>query len=123
MGGLITTIDLTLDPDELESLDQQGSVAERIVGEALNWPGVYRAKGHFGSVVLRVGRRELGHLHGGAVADVPVAPPLGDQVVKEGPALEREPGWVSVPLETEEGIQQALALLRANYERRRAREA
>jgi hypothetical protein len=151
-GGLITTIDLTLDPDKLEDPDdkgdarrpvlphrreadgelslllsyvrgRQGSVAERIISEALSWPGVYRARGHVGSVVLRVGRRELGHLHGDAVADVPLAPNLQDQLVKDGVGLERDSGWVTVPLETEEGVQQALALLRGNYERGKPRDA
>ncbi len=143
-AGLITTIDLILDPDKLEGFDDtedarppeprghgaasestllsylrgtQGSVAERIISEALTWPGVCRAKGQFGSVVLSVARIELGHLHGDAVADVPVPPELQAQLVKDGVALLRDPGWVTIPLETEEGVQQALALLRGNYER------
>jgi len=149
-GGLITTIDLTLDPDKLEDPDhkedarwpdpphgheadselslllsyvrrRKGSVAERIISEALGWPGVYRARGHFGSVVLRVGGRELGHLHGDAVADVPVPLRLRHQVVKDGVApdhqLRHDSGWVTVPLETDESVHQALALLRSNYER------
>jgi len=74
-------------------------------------------------VVLRLGRRELGHLHGDAVADVPLSPKQRDQNVNAGPALERrhDPGWVTVPLETEEGVRHALALLRGNYERGQAR--
>jgi luciferase-like monooxygenase len=111
-AGLITTIDLTLDPEKLQGSEagelallsyvraRQGSAAERIISEALSWPGVSRAKGQFGSVVLRFGQRELGHLHGDAVADVPLPP-----------------GWVTVPLETEEGARRALVLLRGNYER------
>jgi RNA polymerase sigma-70 factor (ECF subfamily) len=152
-GGLITTIDLTLDPDMLDGVDhtadarrpepppgygvagglrlpsyirgRQGSVGERIISEALSWPGVSRTKGQFGSVVLRVGRRELGHLHGDAVADVPLALELQDQLVEDRMALEHQrrhdPRWVTVPLETEEGVQQALALLRDNYEREQAK--
>ena len=53
-AGLISTIDLTLDPGKLEDPDpeltllgylraRQGSAAERIITEALNWPGVHRA--------------------------------------------------------------------------------
>jgi hypothetical protein len=115
IGGQITTIDLRLDPDKLEGLDDaddapdpgptyvhgahselnllssilggQGPVAERIISEALSWPGVYREKGQFGSVVLRVGQRELGHLHGDAVVDVPLPPELQAQLVKDGVAL------------------------------------
>jgi hypothetical protein len=82
---------------------------------------VYRASGHFGSVVLRVGQRELGHLHGDAVADVPLPPKLQAQLLKDGAApehlLRHDSGWVTVPLDTEEGVQQALVLLRSNYDR------
>jgi len=140
-GGLIITIDLTVDPDKLESVDhtsppehgpaeelsvlrfvraRQGSVAERIIGEALSWQGVDRARGEFGAVVLRLGARELGHLHGDAVADVPLPPGLVDQLVHGGTAeyeCQHDSGWVAIQLETEEGVQQALALLRGNYER------
>jgi Family of unknown function (DUF5519) len=143
--GLITTIDVTLDPDKLggsahtpgdpphdhgaqgESglLDffrtREGAGADRIISEALSWPGVDSATGEFGSVVFRVGRRELGHLHGDAVADLPLAPELQDHLVEDSVALGQQrphdPGWVTVPLGTEDGVQRALALLRANYER------
>jgi RNA polymerase sigma factor (sigma-70 family) len=150
--GLITTIDFTLDPDKLEGLDhaddarrtdpphgdeaanepsllsylraRQGSVAERIITQALSWPGVYRETGQLGAVALRIGQRELGHLHGDAVADVPLAPTLQDQLVKDGVLqdheLGRDSGWVTVPLESEEGVQKALGLLRVNYQRARA---
>jgi SnoaL-like domain/Family of unknown function (DUF5519) len=108
-GGLITTIDFTLDPDTDEPgllnhlRARQGSVGERIISEALSWPGVRRETGDFGSVVLRLGPWELGHLHGDAVADVPIA--------------DDDSGWVAVSLETEEDVQRALALMRGNYER------
>jgi hypothetical protein len=151
-GALITTVDLTVDPEKLGSSDRpedaglsdspdgngaagepsllgylrgrQGSAADRIISEALSWPGVDRAPGRFGSVVLRVGRRELGHLHGDAVADVPLAAARRGQLVEDGAAPDRQPqddsAWVTIPLETEDGVQQALALLRGNYERMRA---
>jgi hypothetical protein len=83
---------------------------------ALSWPGVYRATGHFGSIELRVGERELGHLHGDTVADVWVPPQLiVDRVPRERQSR-HDSGWVRIPLGTEEGVQQALALLRATYE-------
>jgi RNA polymerase sigma factor (sigma-70 family) len=148
-SGWITTIDLTLDPAKLQGLGdagderrpdapggdaaagllrllgdvpgRQGSSAERIITEALSWPGVCRTKGHFGSVMLRVGASELGHLHSDLVADVPVAPELRDQRVKDELTLAHQTpddaGWITVGLDTEDGVQRALALLRANYER------
>jgi hypothetical protein len=68
-------------------LGGQGPVAERIISEALTWPGVYREKGQFGSIVLRVAQRELGHLRGDAVVEVPLSPELQAQLVKDGVAL------------------------------------
>ncbi len=149
-GGLITTIDLTLDPAKLaraDSADQaprrdpapgheasdelillsylrarRGSVAERIIKEALSWPGVYLTEGHFGSVALRVGRHELGHVHGDAVADLPLPPNLGEQLRKDGVEAEHDDsGWVTIPLETEERGQRVVALLRDSYVRAQAR--
>ncbi|MBV9414852.1 MAG: RNA polymerase sigma factor SigJ [Solirubrobacterales bacterium] len=118
-GGLITTVDFSIDPEQQQGLEnllrdprgRPGAVAERIIDEALSWPGVSRENGHLGSLMLRVGRRELGHLHGDAVADVP----LPD-------ALEPDSGWVRIPLDTEESAQRALALMRGNYERGKAGE-
>jgi hypothetical protein len=98
-----------------------GSAAHRIITEALRWPGVHRARGHLGSVVLQLNEGELGHLHGDVVADVPRPHAASVGQIENAPAsVERwgspAPGWVSVPLHTEDGIQNALALLRDNYE-------
>jgi RNA polymerase sigma-70 factor (ECF subfamily) len=140
-GSRITTIDVTLDPHRLAAIDQAaasqaeltvlryfsarlGSAAERIITEALSWPGVSRANGEFGSVVLRLDLCELGHLHGDAVVDVPLSPKLRDQDIKHAVAPERQPShdpaWVTVALDGEEDVQQALELLRGNYERAHA---
>ncbi len=84
---------------------------------------MYREQGEFGSIVLRVGQRELGHLHGDAVADVPLPAKLQAQLVNDaavGQQLRPDVGWVSVALETDEGVHQALALLRGNDEREQA---
>jgi hypothetical protein len=139
--GVIATIDLTIDLDRLEAgadahdgglahggeaagesgllsyiRGSRGAVAERIIAEALSWPGVTRSDGEFGSVMLCVGRRELGHLHGDAVADVPLPPEPAAPSVDDAAAGERDSGWVRIPLDTEEGVQQTLALLHSNYE-------
>ena len=52
---------------------------------------------------------------------MPLPPKLRDQPADDEVALEHhDPGWVTVPLDTEQGVQQALALLRANYQRERS---
>ena len=63
--------------------------------------------------MLRVGRRELGHLHGDAVADVRLPSKLQDHLVRHDVALEHhDSGWVTIPFDTDKGVQHALALLR-----------
>jgi RNA polymerase sigma-70 factor (ECF subfamily) len=129
-GGRIATIDLTINPGILDPAAsdstllsllraRQDSGADRIVSEATGWPGVSRTQGELGSIVLSVAERELGHLHGDAVADVPLVPELRDQLVADDAALthrgRHDPDWVTVPLDSEDGIQQTLQLLRANY--------
>jgi len=99
---------------------RDGSAAQRIIAEALRWPGVERAAGHLGSVALLFDQRELGHLHGDVVADVPLphGSPLGEIEDAAASVEQRESparGWVSVSLDTEQGMQNALALLRDNY--------
>lgn len=47
------------------------SPATRIEREVASWPGVSVEPHRFGGVEFRVGRRELGHLHGSRLADLP----------------------------------------------------
>lgn len=46
-------------------------IAQRIEQEVTGWEGVSSAAHRFGGVEFRVGRREIGHLHGGHLADIP----------------------------------------------------
>ena len=91
-------------------------IGGRIEREVGSWDGVTTHAHRFGGTEFRLGRRELGHLHGDAVADVPLSPKLQDRLLRDGMALEPG-GWVKVPLDTAEGALRALALLRGNYER------
>jgi hypothetical protein len=40
------------------------SAKRRITAEVLSWPGVQAGPGQRGEFAFRVGRREIGHLHG-----------------------------------------------------------
>ena len=48
--------------------------------EVASWPGVTAAPHRFGGVEFRVGRRELGHLHGNRLADLPLPVLVGRAV-------------------------------------------
>jgi hypothetical protein len=46
-------------------------IANAIERERRSWPGVTVAPHRFGGIAFRIGRRELGHLHGDRLADLP----------------------------------------------------
>jgi hypothetical protein len=68
-----------------------------------------------------VGRRELGHIHGDRLLDVPFPVRVRDQLVREGRAREHhvlpDSGWVSFSIRGVADVPHAIELLRMNYER------
>jgi hypothetical protein len=100
------------------------SHSRRIAEEVLGWPGVTSATHRFGGVELRLGRRELGHLHGDRLADIPFPRRVRDRLVAEGRARPHhvlpDSGWVSVPIRSETDAGEVVELMRLGYERARA---
>ena len=92
-----------------------------LIDEVAAWPGVELAEGRFGSTRFMVGRRELGHLHGTTVLDMPLPPALKAQLIERGEAIQHrftrpEAGWVTVELGDDSDVERAVALLRERYE-------
>jgi hypothetical protein len=102
-------------------MHKEGSVGARIAAEVMGWPGVECAPHRFGGVEFRLRRRELGHLHGGTLVDLPFPRRLRDQLVSQGRAQPHHvlphSGWVSLRIETPDDVEQAIALFRLAYDR------
>jgi hypothetical protein len=101
----------------------QSHASARIVEEVMSWPGVSVHDHRFGGVEFRLGNRQLGHLHGDRIADIPLKRSLRDELVASGGAgavrIHRwrpDSGWVTVDLWTDEGRDEALRLLRVGYD-------
>jgi len=97
------------------------SIASRIEREVGSWEGVTVASHRFGGIEFRVGRRELGHLHGDRLADLPFPVPIRRELVEAGRAephhiLPRS-GWVSVRIRRDADADTVIELFRLNYER------
>ena len=99
-----------------------GAIANRISQEILSWPGVTVERHRFGGVEFRVGRRELGHLHGDRMADLPFPRNIREQLVSAGRA---EPhhilpasGWVTRRIRSEADVAEVIELFRLNYRRK-----
>jgi hypothetical protein len=100
--------------------------SQTITTEVTSWDGVAAGPGRRGEFAFKVGRREIGHLHGdhaahfffpretwrelhdeGRVVHHPVFPD------REGPAARR--------IESEDDVRDVIALMRLNYEEALAR--
>jgi hypothetical protein len=102
--------------------------AQQKIGEAvLSWPGVTTHPHQFGGVEYRLGRRELGHIHGDALVDIPFPPKTRDEIIAAGQAEPHhvlpESGWVSFYLKQPADIEQAITLFRRSFELAEAQQA
>jgi ribonuclease BN (tRNA processing enzyme) len=87
----------------------------------MSWEGVTSHSHRFGGIEFRLGKVELGHLHGDHLADLPFPTKLRDQLVDEGRAQPHHvlpaSGWVSKRISTAADVQEVIALFRLNYDR------
>jgi Family of unknown function (DUF5519) len=98
------------------------SASERIRAEVESWDEVETGPGRFGSVRFTVGRRELGHLHGDRIADLPLRRDIARELISAGEARDHRytppgSGWVTIELDTDEDADRVIELMRSSYER------
>jgi len=67
-----------------------------------------------------LGKRELGHIHGDRLIDIPFPKPVRDELVSNGKAephhILPNSGWISFFLRTEADIDHAIKLMRTSFE-------
>jgi len=93
-------------------------VAKTIIAEVTSWPDVTTQPGRFGSTQFVVGKREVGHVHGDSVVDIPCRKEKCAEWIAAGRAEQHRfaPGFgVSIFLHKEEHVKNALELLRESY--------
>lgn len=92
---------------------------ERITSVVTAWDGVSARPHRFGGVEYVIGRREIGHIHGDHLVDIPFPKKVRDEIVAAGRAQPHhilpETGWVSFYLRQEEDVEKAIALLEENF--------
>jgi hypothetical protein len=92
------------------------SGAERRVCEAVGrWEGVEIAPHRYGGLEFKLGQRELGHIHGDRLVDIPFPKSVRNELVAAGEAephhILPQSGWVSVFLREERDVERAIRLL------------
>lgn len=99
---------------------------ERITEEVTSWPGVGPGPGSRGEFAFRLGRREIGHLHGDHALHASFPKNLWTKLHEEGridyhPVFPGKPGYAARRIETEDDVRDVIELLRLNYDRAVAR--
>ena len=98
------------------------SASQQITDEVTSWPGVQAGPGRRGEFAFRVGRREIGHLHGDRSAHFSFPKNVWNELYNQGrivehPVFPGRQGPGARRITTDEDIQDVIALMRLNYER------
>jgi hypothetical protein len=104
------------------------SASEQITQEVTSWPGVEAGPGRRGEFSFKVGRREIGHLHGDHSAHFMLPKDLFSELYAAGrvghhPVFPDKDGPAARRIATPEDVSDVIALMRLNYERVVARQA
>jgi hypothetical protein len=98
------------------------TASQQITDEVLSWPGVTAGPGRRGEFAFRVGRREIGHLHGDHAAHFSFPKDVWAELFEQGqvgyhPVFPNKPGPAARRIEDEDDVRDVIELLRLNYHR------
>ena len=106
-------------PALLHQMSVHGA-SKQIIETLLTLDEVEARPHRFGGTEFRIGRREIGHIHGDYLVDIPFPKKVRDEIVANGLAQPHhvmpETGWVSFYLREEDDVEKAIELLKRSYE-------
>jgi Family of unknown function (DUF5519) len=96
--------------------------SQRITAEVTSWPGVEAGPGRRGEFAFRVGRREIGHLHGDRAAHFSFPKDVWRQLLGAGrivphPVFPEREGPAARRIDSDADVDDVIELLRLNYGR------
>jgi hypothetical protein len=107
---------------EEAAVTKPGTASQQITEQVTSWPGVEAGPGERGELAFKVGRREIGHLHGDHAAHFGFPKNVwvelrGQGRVVDHPVFPGRPGPAARRIEDEADVRDVIALLRLNYDR------
>jgi hypothetical protein len=98
------------------------TASQQITEEVTSWPGVEAGPGRRGEFAFKVGRREIGHLHGDHAAHFSFPKQVWHELFEQGrvvhhPVFPGKEGPAARRIEDEEDVRDVIALMRLNYDR------
>ena len=102
------------------------NILESIEKEILSWPYVTAETHRFGGIEFRLNRREMGHIHGERLADLPFPMEIRNELVNSGRVSPHhvlpKSGWVSYWINKgEEDVPAVVELFKMRYEQLKPR--
>jgi len=102
------------------------TASRQITAEVTSWPGVEAGPGERGEFAFKLGRREIGHLHGDHAAHFGFPKEVWADLRKQGrivphPVFPNSQGPAARRIEDEADVRDVIELLRLNYDRAVAR--
>jgi len=97
------------------------TASDRITAEVTSWPGVEAGPGRRGEFAFRVGRREIGHLHGDRSAHFFFPRDIWLELRREGrivehPVFPGREGPAARRIESEDDVREVIELMRLGYD-------
>jgi hypothetical protein len=106
-------------------MNEGPTASSRIIDEVNTWPGVQTEPGSLGEIAVKLGKKEIGHLHGDTAAHFEFDKALWTELKAAGrivdhPVFPGRAGPAARRIGSEDDIRDVIALLRLNYDRRSA---
>ena len=98
------------------------TASQQITSEVTSWDGVEAGPGRRGEFAFKVGRREIGHLHGDHSAHFAFPKDVWARLREEGrivdhPVFPGKVGPAARRIESGDDVQDVIAMMRINYDR------
>ena len=104
------------------------TASQIITDEVTSWPGVEAGPGRRGEFAFKVGRREIGHLHGDHAAHFSFPKDVWAELHEQGrivdhPIFPGKVGPAARRIDSQDDVRDVIGLMRLNYDRAAARQA
>lgn len=95
--------------------------AQETISQAVaSWPNMTVAPHRFGGVEYQLGTREIGHIHGDSLVDIPFPTAVRNELVESKQVQPHhilpESGWISFYIRQPEDVSRAIGLLKRSYQ-------
>ncbi len=95
------------------------SASDKINSAIMECDGITSGVHRFGGTEYKLVKREIGHIHGNYLIDIPFPLKIRNEILAKGDAqvhhILPESGWVSIYLRNDEDVERAIDLLKKSY--------